>query len=57
MHATGAQHAHPTRFMAKMARPLVLISSKAAWALVKASRIKAKKNDMGWLWLVGSIKL
>jgi len=57
MHATGAQNAHPTTFMAKMARPQVLISSNAAWVHVKASRIKAKKNDMGWLRLVESIKL
>ena len=44
MHATGAAHAHRTAFKAKMAKPLVIISSKSAWELVKANRIQAKKN-------------
>jgi len=44
MHASDAAYAHRTTFMAKMAKPFVCISSKAAWELVKEGHIKAKKN-------------
>ena len=40
MHAWGAAHTHRTTFMAKMAKPIVIISSKSVWELVKANRIK-----------------
>jgi len=41
MFASGTAHAYCTTFMAKMVKPMVLISSKAAWELLKANRIKA----------------
>jgi len=44
MHASGAAHAHRTTFMAKMAKLLVIISSKSSRELDKANCIKAKKN-------------
>ena len=43
--------AHCTTFMAKMAKPMGLISSKVVWEVVKSTHIKAKKDTKitGWI--------